>query len=93
MSASHTLSYQGTTAMFSHVLIKNSRTGIMCQRVGSHELEKVWVVLVGSYTEKWLVNAEKIMKGLAYLKYFLHLLHSFPVFMVKVEIGVLFAFE
>ena len=79
--------------MFSHVLIKNSRTGIVRQTVGSHELEKVWVALTGSYREKWLANPEKIMKGLAYLKYFLHLLHSFPVFMVKVEIGVLFAFE
>ena len=79
--------------MFSHVLIKNSRTGIVCQTVGSCELEKVWVALTGSYIEKWLVNAEKIMKGLAYLKNFLHLLHSFPVFMVKVEISILFAFE
>ena len=65
----------------------------MHQTVGSRELEKVWVVLTGSYTEKWLVNVKKITKGLGYLKYFLHLLHSFPVFMVKVEIGMLFAFE
>jgi hypothetical protein len=57
------------------------------------ELEKVCIVLAGFYTEKWLVNAEKIMKGLAYLKYFLHLLHSFPVFMVKAEISWLFAFK
>ena len=79
--------------MFSHVLIKNSRTGIVRQMVGSRELEKVWVALAGSYTEKRLVDAKKIMKGLAYLKYFLHLFHSFPVFTVKAEIGVLFAFE
>jgi hypothetical protein len=79
--------------MFSHVLIKNSRIGFVCQTVGSHKLEKVWVALAGSYTKKWSVNAEKIMKGLAYLKYFLHLLHSFPVFTVKVEISVSFAFE
>jgi len=79
--------------MFSHVLIKNSGAGIVCQMVGSCELEKVWVALAGSYTEMWLVDAEKIMKGLAYLKYFLHMLHTFPVFTVKVEISVLFAFE
>ena len=79
--------------MFSHVLIKNLRTGIVRQTVGSRELEKVWVALAGSYTEKWLVNAEKIMKSLAYLKYFLHLLHPFPVFTVKAEIGILFAIE
>ena len=73
--------------------MKNSRIGIAHQTVGSHELEKVWVALAGSYTEKLLVNAEKIMQGLAYLKYFFHLLHPFPVFAVKVEIGILFAFE
>jgi hypothetical protein len=33
------------------------------------------------------------MKGFAYLKYLLYLLHSFPVFTVKAEIGVLLAFE
>ena len=79
--------------MFSHVLIKNSRTGIVHQTVGSCELEKVWVALAGSYTEKWLVNAKKIMKSLVYLNYFTHLLHTFPVFTVKVEISILFAFE
>jgi len=34
-----------------------------------------------------------IMEGLACLKYFLHLLYFFPVFMVKAEISVPFAFE
>jgi len=33
------------------------------------------------------------MDGFTYLKYFLHLLHSFPVFTVKAKIGVLFPFE
>jgi len=28
-----------------------------------------------------------------YLKYFLHLLHFFPVFAVKAKISILFAFE
>jgi len=37
-------------AMFSHVLIKNSRTGIVRQTVGSPELKKVWLALTGSYT-------------------------------------------
>ena len=62
--ASCTMLYQGVAAMFSHVLIKNSRTGIVHQTVGSHELENVWVVLAGSYREKWLVNAENIMRQL-----------------------------
>jgi hypothetical protein len=34
-----------------------------------------------------------IIEGLAYLKYFLHLLHFFPVFTVKAEISIPFAFE
>ncbi len=80
--------------MFSHVWIKNSRAGIVRQTVGSCELEKVWVTLAGSYIyKKQLVNAKNIIKAHTYLKYFLHLLHSFPVFTVKPEIGVLFAFE
>jgi hypothetical protein len=34
-----------------------------------------------------------ITEGLTYLKYFLHLLHFFPVFVVKAEISILFSFE
>jgi ACR3 family arsenite efflux pump ArsB len=60
------------------------------QTVGSWELEKVWVALAGSYTK---VNAENKTKRFTYMKYFLHLLHPFPVFTVKAKIGILFAFE
>ena len=62
--ASCTMLYRGVAAMFSHVLIKNSRTGIVRQTVGSRELENIWVALAGSYREKWLVNAENIMRQL-----------------------------
>ena len=34
-----------------------------------------------------------IMEGLVYLKHFLHLLQFLPVFMVKAEIIIWFAFE
>lgn len=34
--------------MFSHNFCKNSRTGIICQIEGLHELEKVCVALAGS---------------------------------------------
>jgi hypothetical protein len=55
--------YLGAAAMFSHIVIKNSRTGIVRKTVGSRELENVWVALAGSYTERWLVNAENTMKA------------------------------
>jgi hypothetical protein len=84
--------YRGVAAMFSHVLIKNSRTGIVRQTVGSRELENVWVALAGSYTEKQLDNVMSV-KARAYLKDFPHLFHPFPVFTVKPEISVLFTFE
>jgi hypothetical protein len=63
---------------------------MVCQTIGSWELEKVWVTLAGSYTK---VNAKNKTKCFTYMKYFLHLLHPFPVFTVKVKIGILFAFK
>ena len=65
------------------------------QTVGSRELENDWVALAGSCTENRLVNVSERVKDVetAYLKNILHLLHSFPVFPVKPEFGVFFAFE
>ena len=46
--------------------------------MGSRELEKVWVALAGSYTEKWLVNAEKDNARSCILEVLLSSASSFP---------------